>query len=477
MEKYILTSLLVIAAVMASGHALLHKRDPRSTFGWIMVCLAIPGIGPLIYWVFGLNRIRTRNRNWNMHERDSVWSSPSICEWTAEISEASPFRRENFSSLLNLSNNVTRRILLPGNRIIPLYNGEQAYPEMLKAIGEAQESVYLSTYIFESNQTGKDFVTALAEAKARGVKVRVLVDALGERYSFPVARRMLRQHGITVARFLPFSLLARGFHLNLRGHRKILSIDGRLGFTGGMNIGGRHLADKLENKKRVVDVHFRLEGPAVSHLEDAFAEDWRFATGERLPVSQPTAPAKNTGNAFCRGISAGPNEDFEKMRWIINGAIGCARKNIRIMTPYFIPERPLVYAINTAALRGVNVELFLPSKNNLPYVTWATRAYLAELLHYNVKIYYQPPPFVHSKLMIVDDAYSLVGSTNLDPRSFRLNFEFNLEVYNRELVDNLSLHFDSARQASREITLAEIQERPIAVKIVDALAKLFSPFL
>jgi cardiolipin synthase len=475
MNEFILTSLLAIAAVLAAGHAMLHKRDPRSTFGWIMVCITIPGIGPLIYWVFGLNRIRTRN--WKMHGRESNWPSLAVCDWSPALSDSSPFSRENFASLLNLSDRVTRRPLLPGNRVTPLYNGEQAYPDMLNSINRAKENVYLSTYIFESNKSGKDFIEALAQAKVRGVRVRVLVDAMGERYSFPVARWLMRRKGISVARFLPFSLLARGFHLNLRGHRKILTVDGRIGYTGGMNIGDRHLAVDLKRKKRVIDVHFRLEGPSVSQLEDAFAEDWRFATGERLPATQSTQLLKPQGNAFCRGISAGPNEDFEKLRWIINGAIGCARKKIQIMTPYFIPERPLVYAINTAALRGVEVELFLPSKNNLPYVAWATRAYLAEILQYNVKVYYQPPPFVHSKLLVIDDVYALVGSTNLDPRSFRLNFEFNLEIYDRELIENLCHHFALAREASRELTLAEIQERAMAVKLIDAAAKLFSPFL
>jgi len=475
MDYFLIACLLLVAALLAAGHAMLHKRDPRSTFGWIMVCLTIPGLGPLIYWVFGLNRIRTRN--WKIHERDSRWPNPSVCDWSPEVTAASHFHQENFAALLNLSDNVTRRQLLPGNCVTPLFNGEQAYPQMLEAIHQAKNSVYLSTYIFESNVTGREFIEALATANARGVRVRVLVDALGERYSFPPARWLMRRKQVTVARFLPFSLLARGFHLNLRGHRKIMTVDGKIGFTGGMNIGDRHLVADLSQKKSVVDVHFKLQGPSVSHLEDAFAEDWRFATGERLPATCSPELFTTRGYAFCRGISSGPNEDFEKMRWIINGAIGCARKSLRIMTPYFIPERPLVYSLNMAALRGVRVELFLPRVNNLPYVNWATRAYLGELLQYNVKIYYQPAPFVHSKLLLVDDVYALVGSTNLDPRSFRLNFEFNLEVYSEELATQLKNHFDQTRINSRELTLAENQERPFSYKILDATAKLFSPFL
>ncbi|BCR03005.1 cardiolipin synthase [Desulfuromonas versatilis] len=468
-----LSLVLSLAGLLSAGHALLHKRDPRAALGWIVMCLALPGVGMGLYWLLGVNRIRTRARD--LQSQGSTWFEPSLCAWSRESAEQYPFRAENFATLLHLSDAVTRRPLLQGNHIEPLHNGEQAYPAMLEAIAGARQSILLSTYIFESNPTGRRFTDALAEAAARGVEVKVLIDGLGERYSFPPARRLLQGSRVRVARFLPPSLSGHGIHLNLRNHRKLLVVDGVLGFSGGMNIGDRHLAESSD-PRRVVDIHFRVQGPVVGQMREAFLEDWQLATGEGFHQEKPPAVAAG-GQAFCRGISAGPNEDFEKLPWILTGALNCARRRLRIMTPYFVPDRFLIAAINAAALRGVTVEIVLPARNNLPYVAWATRSYLWELLLYNVRIFYQPPPFVHSKLLLVDDDYALVGTANLDPRSLRLNFEFCLEVYDRNCNRQLAAHFDTVRAASRQVLLADVDGRPLPVKLRDAFAKLFSPYL
>jgi cardiolipin synthase A/B len=266
-----------------------------------------------------------------------------------------------------------------------------------------------------------------------------------------------------------------GIHLNLRNHRKLLVVDGQLGFAGGMNIGDRHLA-ALDKPGRVIDLHFAIRGPVVGEMLEIFLEDWHFATGEKFaPLLYP--PVAEGGEAFCRAISAGPNEDFEKLAWLLIGAFNCARHRVAIMTPYFIPERALVAAINAATLRGVEVVIILPEKNNLPFLKWASRAYLWEFLQYGTRVFYQPPPFVHSKLLLIDDQYALLGSANLDPRSLRLNFELNIEVYDRALVAELRKHFDTVRQNSREVFLADLDGRPLPVKLRDAFAKLFSPYL
>ena len=476
MLDWIIRIVLFLAAFLSAGHALLHKRDPRAALGWIVTCLALPGAGAVLYWFFGVNRIRTRARDWRAKGHGMPWGEPPLCPWSVEESASLPFLQENYSSLLSLSDAVTRRNLLQGNCVLSLHNGEVAYPAMLEAIATARRSVHLSTYIFDTDHSGRQFIEALLEAAGRGAEVLVLVDALGERYSLPTARRLLRGSKVRVARFLPPSLWRRGINFNLRNHRKLLVVDGEVGFTGGMNLGDRHLAEQKENPRRVADIHFRVAGPVVGHLQEAFLEDWHFATGESLPIFEYPSPLPE-GEAFCRGISAGPNEDFEELTWIIVGALNSARRRVRIMTPYFIPDRTLVTALNAASLRGVEVDVVLPRQNNLPYVAWATRAYQWELLQHGTRIWYQPPPFVHSKLLLVDDRYALVGSANLDPRSLRLNFEFNLEVYDRELTATLAGHFDGVRAASDRVTLAEVDGRPLAQKLRDACVKLFSPYL
>jgi len=378
-------------------------------------------------------------------------------------------------ALINLSDAVTRRPLSCGNAVKVLYNGEQAYPAMLDAIRCAQESIFLCSYIFKADRSGKLFVKELAAATDRGVDVRVMIDAFGQYYAFAKVRHLLKQANIPYAVFMPPSL-ARSLYLNMRNHRKLLVIDNAVSFTGGMNICDKHLAKIKNNPRRAIDLHFRFEGPVTNQLRDAFMEDWHFATEEkRKPRNWPMPQV--AGKACCRGISAGPNEQHEKLNWILIGALACAKSKIRIMTPYFIPTRAQLAAINAASLRGVKVEILLPEKNNLPYMAWATNAFLFELLEHNVAIYYQPAPFVHSKLLLIDDEYVLIGSANIDPRSLRLNFEFNVEIFDAATVSELSDHFDQSRAKSRQVNLSDVDKRPLPLRLRDSFCKLFSPYL
>lgn len=468
-----LTLLIIIIwgiSIISAGHALLTKRDPRAGLGWIIACLAVPGVGALLYWLLGVNRIRTKARE--------LQAQGQGLHWMETDQEEPPEALDSFNSrcLLNLSNEVTRRPLTFNNKVDVLHNGEQAYPSMLEAIRNAKDSLFLSSYIFQADQTGRLFARELRAAAERGVDTRVLIDAFGERYSFPRARKLLKGSRVKVASFLPPSFSRRSFYLNMRNHRKLLIVDSRIGFTGGMNIWDRHLAAIKNNSRRVVDIHFRLEGPVSAQLREAFMEDWHFATNEARRFKQwPKAP--KVGNACCRGISAGPNELHEKLNWILIGALGCARERVRIMTPYFIPSRAQLAAINAASLRGVKVEVLLPKKNNLPFVDWASRAFLWELLEHGTKAYYQPAPFVHSKMLLVDDEYALVGSANLDPRSLRLNFEFNVEIIDREVISELMEHFDHARKRSKEVFQEDLDRRSILERLRNSFCKLFSPYL
>ncbi len=475
MLEALLLAALAALSLIAAGHVLLNKRDPRAAFGWVVVCCVLPGLGPLGYWLVGINRIRTRARDWQAKLPFSGAAEGSFCSWSLRQGQSIAFDDKGYAALVSLSDAVTRRPLLPGNRVVPLHNGEQTFPAMLEAIANARDSVYLASYIFDTDETGKAFAEALKKAAERGLDVRVLVDGLGERYSFPVARRLFKGSNVAVGRFLPPALSGRGLHFNLRNHRKLLIIDNWRGFTGGMNISDRHLAS-ASTRNQAIDVHFGIEGPVVGQMLEAFMEDWLFATGEVPPPISTPRPLPG-GTAFCRGISAGPNEDFEKLRWIILGAIGCAKHRLRIMTPYFIPDRTLVAALNAAALRGVEVDILLPAKNNLPYVAWASRSYFSELLEHGCRIYYQPPPFVHSKLLLVDDQYALIGSANLDPRSLRLNFEFNLEIFDTILVATLMQHVDAACEVAQEITQEQMNSLPVVSRLRDNFAKLFSPYL
>jgi cardiolipin synthase A/B len=465
------TALLSLAAAC---HSLVHKSDSRSALVWTSLNLTLPLLGPFLYWCLGINRISRRARHWQESGRRISGTAIYPLEQPPGLNVQLPAAASHLHDLRVLSDRVVATPLRDGNRITLLENGDQAYPAMLVAIRRAEESINLCSYIFDADGVGGDFVQHLKEAAARGVAVRVIIDALGEKYSRISPARAFRGSQVRLERYLP---LMHGAYINLRNHRKTMIIDGREAFTGGMNIRGRHILSATDPTLALRDIHFSLQGPVVADLQRSFLEDWFFVTGERLddPLFFPAIEPQ--GSALVRCISDGPDKEFRKLEQIIMGALSCSAASVCIMTPYFIPDRALIAALITAALRGVEVRIVLPGLNNLPFVQWAGQADLAELLAAGVRIFYQPPPFVHTKLLLVDDIWALIGSANLDTRSLRLNFEQNLGVYDVAFAARVRLHFEQAFLHTHEVTLAEIEGRSLPIKLRDGFFHLFSPYL
>ena len=455
------------------------KRNPRASVGWMLFCGVVPIVGGVFYLFFGVNRIRTKAAKWKkrgLFDSGRKREYDGVC---SELARAYPDHVDTVSALIAVSDKVSHRPLLPGNRVEPLFNGDNAYPRMIEAIGNAEKTVYLCTYLFDSDELGMKFVDALGATAARGVDVRVIVDAVGERYSrgSRVGKYLAGRQGVRFAPFLPLAFSPRSLAINLRLHRKILIVDSEIGFTGGMNIGGQNLVEDDRNDHKISDLHFQFHGPVVYEMEDVFLEDWYFCTREMPELPPPTAPAEPAGTALCRGISDGPNEDYEVLTWILVGAIGVARERVQIMTPYFLPSDEILSALNAAVLRGVRVDVILPESNNVPVIAWAAQDRLQDVLEHGVRVYYQPDPFSHTKLLLMDDRYVLLGSANMDPRSLRLNFEFNVEVYDPALARQLSQRFDDTLARSREVTREELAKRGFFTKLRDSVAKLLSPYL
>lgn len=468
----IITGLLIFAlgvvlTLIGGTHALLNKRDPRSALAWIAVCIAMPFIGVFLYFVFGKNRIRTRA------QRLQVQSNQVKVDPTLGIREATVI--PDYDNLAQLSAASSKRRLLAGNHVQPLYNGDEAYPAMLDAIAGAEHYIYLTTYIFETRHIGRQFIEALGAANKRGVKVRVLIDGVGEKYDFPFASRELRKTGVDAALYLPPTLVPLNLSINLRNHRKLLLVDGELGFTGGMNIRKNHLT--RTNEDGFIDLHFLIKGPVLRQLERVFINDWLFTTGEQLQCNDAVDFRESSADMACRVLLEGPNEDVDKLTWVLVGAISLAHRSIRIMTPYFLPSRELEVALQTAALRGVDVNILLPANNNLPFMTWATTHVLGALIATGVKIYTSPGPFVHSKLFVVDEYYVQLGSSNLDARSLRLNFELVVEVYDQDFGLEMDMHARQSIAAAHRLTAKELRGRSLPRRIRDAFFWLFSPYL
>jgi cardiolipin synthase len=477
-------------------------------------------IGAGLYLTLGVNRIRRRALFLGVHQT----RARPVPE---DLGEPSHDGVEHLKQIALVVERVVKRPLMPGNKIQPLVNGDAAFPAMLAVIESAKKSISLVSYIFDNDPSGKQFVAALERAVQRGVAVRVLVDAAGTRYSWPPITWQLRHAKIPHARFLPSSLLQpwRVATINLRNHRKVLVADGQVAFTGGMNIRhgnilGTHICslsslkggegrgeevtslkiktpspqpsprlggarkpasvskhDLFPAKSAVQDLHFRVEGPVVTLLQEAFANDWAFTTGEMLDSDLWFPDLKETGSVIARVITDGPDADYDKLRWTLLAALAEAQTSIQILTPYFIPDDALLTALNLAALRGVRVDIVLPAKSNLPFMHWASRALWWQVLERDCHIWLTPPPFDHSKLMIVDGHWVFLGSANWDARSLRLNFEMNVECYGREFAKEVELIIQRKIHAAHEVTLAEVDARNVFGKLRDALARLFSPYL
>jgi cardiolipin synthase len=463
----LLTVLHIVLALGVSTHVLLYKREPASAIGWIGLAWLAPVLGSLLYLLLGINRVRRRARSLRPTR---IAVGP---DWTPPESPGS----DHLAALALTARRITRRCVETHNAVLVLQNGDQGYPAMIAAIEAAQRSVALASYIFRADRSGSSFIDALERASRRGVAVRVLIDGYGGGYFLAPAYERLHAAGVPAARFLHSPLPWRMPFLNLRNHRKLLVVDAAVGFLGGLNIGDENLGGHGAAES-VFDTHFRIEGPVVAQLVDVFAEDWRFANGEVLSGEAWVAPggtAAHCGEAAARVVTSGPDEDLHKIEYLVIEAVGCARSTIKIMTPYFLPDERLITALTLAAFRGVAVEIVLPEHSNHPTVDWAAQAALEPLLAAGCRIWTRPAPFNHSKLMCVDERWCLIGSSNWDTRSFRLNFELDLEVYDPELARTIGALMRVP--AARPIVVDTLLARALPLRLRNGAARLMLPYL
>jgi len=451
------------AALAVTVHALLNKRDVGATLGWIGLSWLAPFAGSFLYVVLGINRVRRRAQRLRRRVRT---------RHSAEDVDLDP--GDKLEPLQRGVSRISRRPLETANAIETYQNGDEAYPPMLAAIELATRSIGLTSYILATDETGMRFIKALTAAKHRGVEVRVIIDGIGGGWIFSSAYRALKRAGVPAARFMHSPLPWRMPLMNLRSHKKILVVDGRVGFTGGMNIANDNVM-ALKPKHPVEDTHFKVTGPVVSQLVDAFIDDWTFTTGEELGGDLWLPDLDPAGSAKARVLTSGPDQDLEKIEFCVLQAASCARESIYVMTPYFLPDDRLITALSLAAMRGVAVEVVMPKASNKRVVDWAARANIGTMLKDGVHVKLGTPPFRHSKIMVVDSEWSLIGSTNWDMRSFRLNFELCMEIYDRAFAQQLQQFV--RQQRGDPLTDRELKARSLPVRLRDAGVRLMMPYL
>ena len=453
----------IAIAAGVTVHVLLNKRNIGTSISWMGIAWLSPFIGGVLYYALGVNRVKRRALRLR-RERSHMFLVDEVAPDAPDAGPLTPLEYA-IGRLTGLSAEA-------GNKVSQMRNGDETYPAMLAAIDGAQKSIGLASYIFRDDEAGLPFIQALIRAQRRGVQVRVLIDGIGGGYFWSGTYQRLREAGVPVDRFLHSYVPWKTPFLNLRNHRKLLVVDGRTAFTGGINIGRENLL-AAHPPHPVRDTHFRIEGPVVEQLTEAFADDWLYETGEKLLDDGWFPELEPVGAAVARVITSGPDEDMEQIEFAVLHAIACARRSIRVVTPYFLPPDALTMALGLAAMRGIAVDILVPEHSNHRILDWARRVALRNLLEAGCRVWLLPPPFNHSKLLMIDDSWSLIGSANWDTRSFRLNFELNVEIQDEAFARALT----GALPAGRLLTLAEMGRDRLPLKLRNNAARLLQPYL
>lgn len=473
---HVLAALSVITGAVAIAHAAMTKQDVRSAAGWVGVILLSPLLGAFIYLIAGVNRIRHNALASRRTARRALWQEfygPAV----PREAVADGFSKQ-FIPMKQVGDTVTRFPLTAGNSIRILADGDEAYSAIAEAIAAARHSIILETYIFDHDRVGIRIADLLVAAHERGVAVRVLIDSVGARYSVPSIVHYLRRRGVRTATFN--GKVITGLRLpyaNLRTHRKIIIIDDEIAFAGGMNI-REGFSREFRGDDHARDTHFRVTGPVVADLFAVTAEDWHFASGEKLAAAHyPPITGRSTEPVFARVVSSGPDGSIETNHKMLTGAFSVAQRTIRIMSPYFLPDRELISALVTAARRGVEIDILVPSENNLTLVDRAMTAQFDQMLKHGCRIWRVRGRFDHSKLLTIDGEWSYVGSSNLDPRSLRLNFEVDLEVLDTGFAAEIEKRFAAAHASAHLVTLQDLRRRPFLLRLAEKILWLGSPYL
>jgi cardiolipin synthase A/B len=463
-----------VLALALIPFVLVRRKEPAATIAWILVLIFLPGLGATLYLLFGRSRVRWSARR--KRAADEALSGHLIGFRASDPKRAPLPLAGHDLGLFRVSSVLSRGESTLGNRVDVMLGGAATYAAIGEAIDAAEHHVHAEYYLIRPDRSGQWLFGKLAEAARRGVQVRLLCDGWG---CFALPRswiRNLREEGVRVAYFFPlYSMLAQP--VNLRNHRKIVVVDGKVGFTGGINIGDEYLG-KLPSVGAWRDTHVRVNGPAVAELQSVFLRDWFFSAQEvaRDPLFFPVW-GEPVGGAAVAVLTSGPDTDSEAIHRLFFGAMVGARERVFITTPYFVPDRSLIVALQLAALQGVEVRILLPSRSNHAVTFHAGRSFYDELMEAGVHIHEYQPGMIHAKTMVVDSRVALVGSANMDLRSFRLNFEVHALICDEVTARALDDIFQADLKQAREVTLEAWRTRSRLLRVAEGGARLVSPLL
>lgn len=468
----------LVLVLLVSSHCLQRRRESTSALLWIVIAWSVPALGALAYLVFGIDRVQDKGFQKHMADRRLLAARKATVAFprgSAELSD--PFARDINRAMDSM---FPDHPLMGGNQLEPLVDGDQAFPRMMDAIRGAKNNINLVTFIIADDQVGREILDLLAEKAKVGVTVRVLYDRFGSTFALwrGLFRRYRNIRNMRLIGWTQANPLKRQFQVNLRNHRKILVVDGKQAFIGGINLHDDHITRK--GRPPIRDYHFAVRGPIVHDLQYTFMRDWFFMTDEdpaELLREENFPPLGPEGDQAVRVVNGGPASEMESIADVFFMAIVAARRQVLAVTPYFVPHRDIVGAMRAAALRGVDVKLVVPEQNNHLAAGFASKALYEDLLSAGVRIFERRPPFMHAKALVVDDVFAFIGTSNLDVRSFRLDYETNLAVCDTAFAERLKMLVLEDIGLSNEIELAAWSKRPVLERVLENLCSLLVPVL
>lgn len=482
----ILTTAEVVYVVILAVWILLEKRPPVSTIAWILSLIALPYAGFVVFFFFGPRRV-TRKRLKYRRARGKVRGEDASLVARPPLSPPTDIR---VAQLEQLAVSSGEPAAAPCTDVTIFHDAASTYDAIAEAIREAKEFVHVAYYIFDSGKAGTRLANLLMERARAGITVRVLVDDVGSSMMTTAMVADMRAAGIYFARFNSVMFTRVRSRIDFRNHRKIVVCDGVVGFTGGINVCDDYIPEedattKRSSRRRVRrgqpapwrDTHVRLRGDAVRWLQLVFLDDWQYTTGYTARQEKYFPPPTNEGTHRVQIVTSGPDHELEPIQRLYFAAIALAQKRVLVTTPYFVPDAPVLTALTTAALRGVDVRILVPRRSDSLIVTAAARSYFDDVLAAKGRVFEYEPTMIHSKTIVVDDFFAAVGTANMDNRSFRLNFEVTAILYGEEHANDLAAQFERDLKLSREIDAAARKASSLEWRLAEAGARLLSPLL
>ncbi len=475
---YIIASIYIFNFVLAFTVIFLERRNASSTWAWLMVLFFIPIAGFILYLIFGRKLNNQKIFTWDTISKLGVRKEVESQLRAIEDGEFA-FKHEalmQYKDLyyLHLKNNDA--IYTQDNDVEIFTDGKEKFTALIKDLEQATDHIHLLYYIIRHDQLGKRIADVLVKKARAGVEVRFLYDAMGSRLLSRKYIKRLKNAGVHVDAFFPAKLPLINFKLNFRNHRKLAIIDGKIGYIGGFNIGDEYLG-KDHKFGYWRDTHLRIYGDAVRNMQTRFILDWNQASRNDILYEDRFYVGAPAGDVGVQIVSSGPDSDWEQIKYGYIKMILAAKEYIYIQTPYFIPDESLMDALRIATLSGVKVKLMIPNKPDHPFVYWATLSYSGELLNAGAEIYIYQNGFLHAKTIVVDGKVSSVGTANIDVRSFRLNFEVNAFLYDKDIARQLVDEFQHDISLSTQMTDKLYEKRSLVIRFKESVSRLLSPIL